>query len=157
MIIIMIQVNEQLDKMDGVVEAFSVDVLKAKKLVNIGEDVSTPPSLSPSLSPFIIHNKHHQNIFRFSIVDKNLCRLNLPLVSFISPSPTASSSSLLLSLQVMIQHAFARDSLEPKCTELKIMCKRQVAVLMIMMVVKIVMMKRMVVIPAVVATKTSSL
>ena len=29
-------------------------------------------------------------------------------------------------LQVMIQHAFARDSLEPKCTELKIMCKRQV-------------------------------
>ena len=27
----------------------------------------------------------------------------------------------------MIQHAFARDSLEPKCTELKIMCKRQVA------------------------------
>ena len=57
----------------------------------------------------------------------------------------------------MIQHAFARDSLEPKCTELKIMCKRQVAVLMIMMVVKIVMMKRMVVIPAVVATKTSSL
>ena len=32
--------NEQLDKMDGVVEAFSVDVLKAKKLVNIGEDVS---------------------------------------------------------------------------------------------------------------------
>ena len=26
----------------------------------------------------------------------------------------------------MIQHAFARDSLEPKCTELKIMCKRQV-------------------------------
>ena len=28
--------------------------------------------------------------------------------------------------QVMIQHAFARDSLEPKCTELKIMCKRQV-------------------------------
>ena len=33
------QVNEQLDKMDGVVEAFSVDVLKAKKLVNIGEDV----------------------------------------------------------------------------------------------------------------------
>ena len=31
--------NEQLDKMDGVVEAFSVDVLKAKKLVNIGEDV----------------------------------------------------------------------------------------------------------------------
>ena len=25
--------------MDGVVEAFSVDVLKAKKLVNIGEDV----------------------------------------------------------------------------------------------------------------------
>ena len=153
MIIIMTQVNEQLDKMDGVVEAFSVDVLKAKKLVNIGEDVST----SPSLSPFIIHNKHHQNIFRFSIVDKNLCRLNLPLVSFISPSPTASSSSLLLSLQVMIQHAFARDSLEPKCTELKIMCKRQVAVLMIMMVVKIVMMKRMVVIPAVVATKTSSL
>ena len=94
MIIIMTQVNEQLDKMDGVVEAFSVDVLKAKKLVNIGEDVST----SPSLSPFIIHNKHHQNIFRFSIVDKNLCRLNLPLVSFISPSPTASSSSLLLSL-----------------------------------------------------------
>ena len=153
MIIIMTQVNEQLDKMDGVVEAFSVDVLKAKKLVNIGEDVST----SPSLSPFIIHNKHHQNIFRFSIVDKNLCRLNLPLVSFISPSPTASSSSLLLSLQVMIQHAFARDSLEPKCTELKIMCKRQVAVLMIMMVVKIVMMKRMVVIPAVVATKNSSL
>ena len=153
MIIIMIQVNEQLDKMDGVVEAFSVDVLKAKKLVNIGEDVST----SPSLLTFIIHNKHHQNIFRFSIVDKNLCRLNLPLVSFISPSPTASSSSLLLSLQVMIQHAFARDSLEPKCTELKIMCKRQVAVLMIMMVVKIVMMKRMVVIPAVVATKTSSL
>ena len=153
MIIIMTQVNEQLDKMDGVVEAFSVDVLKAKKLVNIGEDVST----SPSLSPFIIHNKHHQNIFRFSIVYKNLCRLNLPLVSFISPSPTASSSSLLLSLQVMIQHAFARDSLEPKCTELKIMCKRQVAVLMIMMVVKIVMMKMMVVIPAVVATKTSSL
>ena len=153
MIIIMTQVNEQLDKMDGVVEAFSVDVLKAKKLVNIGEDVST----SPSLSPFIIHNKHHQNIFRFSIVYKNLCRLNLPLVSLISPSSTASSSSLLLSLQVMIQHAFARDSLEPKCTELKIMCKRQVAVLMIMMVVKIVMMKRMVVIPAVVATKTSSL
>ena len=38
-IIIMLQVNEQLDKMDGVVEAFSVDVLKAKKLVNIGEDV----------------------------------------------------------------------------------------------------------------------
>ena len=33
------KVNEQLDKMDGVVEAFSVDVLKAKKLVNIGEDV----------------------------------------------------------------------------------------------------------------------
>ena len=38
-LIIKLQVNEQLDKMDGVVEAFSVDVLKAKKLVNIGEDV----------------------------------------------------------------------------------------------------------------------
>ena len=50
-IVIIIQVNEQLDKMDGVVEAFSVDVLKAKKLVNIGEDVrksSSPPTSSSS-------------------------------------------------------------------------------------------------------------
>ena len=46
MIIMIVQVNEQLDKMDGVVEAFSVDVLKAKKLVNIGEDVRKPSSSS---------------------------------------------------------------------------------------------------------------
>ena len=46
MIIKIVQVNEQLDKMDGVVEAFSVDVLKAKKLVNIGEDVRKPPASS---------------------------------------------------------------------------------------------------------------
>ena len=58
------EVNEELDKFDNVMEAFSVDVQKANKLSKVGSDL-------------------------------------------------------------ILEHEFARDSLEPKCTELRIMCKRQ--------------------------------
>jgi len=58
------EVNEELDKFDNVIEAFSVDVQKANKLSKVGSDL-------------------------------------------------------------ILEHEFARDSLEPKCTELRIMCKRQ--------------------------------
>jgi len=58
------EVNTELDKLDSVLEALSVDVHKAKKLAKCGHEL-------------------------------------------------------------ILEHAFARDCLEPKCTELKIMCKRQ--------------------------------
>jgi len=58
------EVNAELDKLDSVMEALSVDALKAKKLAKAGH-------------------------------------------------------------QLIAEHAFARDCLEPKCYELKMMCKRQ--------------------------------
>merc|ERR1719233_1457003 len=58
------EVNAELDKLDSVMEAMSVDALKAKKLSKAGQ-------------------------------------------------------------QLIAEHAFARDCLEPKCFELKTMCKRQ--------------------------------
>ena len=58
------EVNTQLDKLDCVMEAMSVDALKAKKLAKAGQ-------------------------------------------------------------QLIAEHAFARDCLEPKCFELKMMCKKQ--------------------------------
>ena len=58
------EVNAELDKLDSVIEALTVDVHKAKNLAKAGHEL-------------------------------------------------------------MLEHAFARDCLEPKCTELKILCKRQ--------------------------------
>lgn len=58
------EVNAELDKMDSVIDAFSVDILKVKRLIKTGGEV-------------------------------------------------------------MIQHSFARESLEPKITELRVLCKRQ--------------------------------
>ena len=58
------EVNHELDQLDSVIEALSIDALKAKKLSKFGKDL-------------------------------------------------------------MQHHSFTRDTLEPKCAEIKVMCKRQ--------------------------------